>query len=749
MEKKEKNWQDYLFILYRRRWVWLLAFAAVLAVMAALTFTAKPVYEAKTSLLVDMEGRMQKEIFDVISPLAQREAALKNQAEILKSRSLALEVLDYLSKSAHHQYFQDLVSGDMHENRRLEKKIEYLRDNLKIQSLRGTDIIELKTTAPDPVLAASLANAYAQQYFKQSLKFTRGEISEVRQFLEMQLENIQMELKISEEALKAYKERQKVAALPDETTELVKKLVEFEGLYNEAQTDLESNLKRMEYMRSQLDERRKKLVEDISTVSSPLIVQLRSEIANLEAVKASYIAQGISAAHPKILEINQRVEDTKKSLINESSKIVSSELLSGDPLAMSSDLVNKILLLEIEIHSLSAKAKALGKVVETYSFQLNLLPEKSLQLARLERQAKVSENIFVMLKEKYEEAKIKEAGQIGTVRIIDQAYPPLSPIKPKKKLNLILGTLLGFFLATSLILLIEALDTTIKTAPEIEKAGLSVLGTIPIIRDSKIWSKNGKHRSKADLEELKISSHLVTHHDPKSAVSEAYRTFRTNLQFARVDGALKTILVTSPGPGEGKSTTVANLAITFSQSGFKTLLVDTDLRKPVLHSIFGVSKEPGLVHYLSGKTDIESIIKPTQIENIYLIPAGIIPPNPNELIGSLKFRQMVEEVTKGFDFVLFDSPPVMAVADATVLATIMDGVVIVISAGQSHLQTTERIVNSLKGVKAKVLGGILNKIKLEKIYGGYPYYYYYYHYYYGQGDGKDGKKRVSKEVNQH
>jgi len=741
MEKKEKTWQEYLFILFRRRWVWLLAFLSVMAVTALLTFTAKPVYEAKTSILIDVEERMQKAIFDMMSPLGQREAKIKNQVEILKSRTLALGVLEFVSHSQYHPFFEKLVS-DLPAHKKLEQKLAYLKKNLKIQPVRGTDVIELKTMASDPVMASFLANAFADQYYQQSLRFTKGEISEVRQFLEAQLDNIQKELKVSEEALKAYKEKEKVTALPDETSELVKKLVEFDGLYNEAKTDLESAVKRMEYMQSQLDTRRSKLIQDITMVSSPLIMQLRNEIASLEAVKASYIAQGFDVNHPKIIEINQRIEDTKKGLITESSKIVSSELLSGDPLALSTDLVNKILLIEIDIHSLSAKTKALGTVVQTYAAQLNSLPEKSLQLARLERQAKVSENIFIMLKEKYEEVRIKEAGQIGSVRIIDQAYPPLSPIKPKKKLNLILGALLGILFATTMILAAEAFDTTVKTVPEIEKAGIPVLGTIPLIKENnKIWAGNGKHRSRIETEELKISSNLVTHLDPKSAVSEAYRTFRTNLQFTQADTPLKTILVTSPGPSEGKSTTISNLAITLSQSGLKTLVVDTDLRKPVLHGIFGVPKEPGVVHYLSGKADLKSVIKQTPLENIFLIPAGIIPPNPNELIGSQKFKNMVEELKGEFDFVLFDSPPMMVVADATVLSTILDGVVLVISAGQSHLANMEKVATSLKGLKANLLGGVLNKFKFEKIYGGYPYYYYYHHYY---GDGKENKSGLSK-----
>ncbi|MCJ7497412.1 MAG: CpsD/CapB family tyrosine-protein kinase [candidate division Zixibacteria bacterium] len=241
----------------------------------------------------------------------------------------------------------------------------------------------------------------------------------------------------------------------------------------------------------------------------------------------------------------------------------------------------------------------------------------------------------------------------------------------------------------------------------------------------------------------RIASNLVTHFEPKSPISEAYRTFRTNLQFARLDSPLRTILVTSSGPGEGKSTTVANLAITMAQMGTKTLLIDSDLRRPVLHSIFSLQRNPGLTNYLAGNVPLVEIIQSTPIENLSLLTCGVLPPNPSELLGSKKMKMLLEELKEKYEMILFDSPPVIAVTDAAVLSTLLDGVVLIASSGHTSREALVRATTLLQNVNGRLIGGVLNKIKVESVYGSYNYYYYY--HYYG-GAKQKRKKRTGEEV---
>jgi capsular exopolysaccharide synthesis family protein len=441
-----------------------------------------------------------------------------------------------------------------------------------------------------------------------------------------------------------------------------------------------------------------------------------------------------------------RIKETKSNLIEETNQLVSRELTLRDPLSYSQDLVGKILAMEIEIQSLSVKADALGKIVNRYSQRMNMLPEKSLRLARLQRSTNVGENIFLMLKEKYEEARIKEAGQIGNVRIVDKAITPEKPIRPKKKLNVLLGAFLGLLLGGGLAFFSESLDTSLKSIEDIEDQELSVLGYVPKIRSTKKVNKSEKEQSQIqDKDVRKTASNLITHFAPKSPVSESYRTFRTNIQFTNLDSPPQSILITSPGPGEGKSTTVANLAITFAQMGTKTVLMDTDFRRPILHSIFGLEKEIGITNHLVGKAPLEMVIKKTAVPNLDIVTCGVIPPNPSELLASEKMKRFLEQLKTEYQMILFDSPPVIAVTDAAVLSLLLDGVVLVASARQTSQQALTRAKTLLENVKAKILGVVLNKVEAKSTYGSY-YYYYYYHYYGDRKETKKTKRRVKKSA---
>ncbi len=209
-------------------------------------------------------------------------------------------------------------------------------------------------------------------------------------------------------------------------------------------------------------------------------------------MRAEYVAQGVEEIHPKMQQILTRIKETKVKLIEETNQLVSRELTLKDPLSYSQDLVSKILTMEIEMQSLSAKAEALRRIVYRYSRRMNALPEKSLKLARLQRSAKVGENIYLMLKEKYEEARIKEAGQIGNVRIVDKAIPPEEPVRPNKKVNALLGALLGLLLGGGMAFFLESLDSSLKSIEDIEDQGLSVLGYVPKIKSATVARKTAE-----------------------------------------------------------------------------------------------------------------------------------------------------------------------------------------------------------------------------------------------------------------
>jgi capsular exopolysaccharide synthesis family protein len=304
---------------------------------------------------------------------------------------------------------------------------------------------------------------------------------------------------------------------------------------------------------------------------------------------------------------------------------------------------------------------------------------------------------------------------------VDYAEPPKEPIRPDRVRNLLSGILCGLGLGVGILLFREYLDRSVKTIEDIERLGFPVLGSIPVIASRQVGRRSGGTSRKMN----QIESRLVTHFQPNSPVSESYRTLRTNIQYSNVDKPLKTVLVTSPGPGEGKSTSVANLAITFAQMGAKVLLVDTDLRRPVLNGLSGFKRNEGLTNVLVRAVPLSDAVRRTRIRNLYVLTSGTIPKNPSEFLASKVMRGLLKEVSSRFDIVLLDSPPVIAVTDSAVLSSCIDGVIIVVRSEQTDRDALLRAVTLLKNVNAKLLGMLLNHLDIRHQYGSYYKYYTY------------------------
>ncbi|RFU62728.1 CpsD/CapB family tyrosine-protein kinase [Bacillus sp. V59.32b] len=241
---------------------------------------------------------------------------------------------------------------------------------------------------------------------------------------------------------------------------------------------------------------------------------------------------------------------------------------------------------------------------------------------------------------------------------------------------------------------------------------------------NKTRTKNGEEEVKQVASRKKGSDNkrkLITKLNPKSPISEQYRTIRTNIQFSSVDKDIRSILVTSTAPAEGKSTTVTNLAVVFAQQGKKVLLVDADLRKPTVHFTFNLTNTFGLTNVLAKQASLKDTMVPTDEENLYVLVSGPVPPNPAELLGSKAMDDLIENILQEFDIVLFDSPPVLAVTDAQVLATRCDGTIFVVSSGKTEIEQAAKAKESLLSVNGTILGAILNNKKVKED------QYYYYH----------------------
>ncbi|NQT27570.1 polysaccharide biosynthesis tyrosine autokinase [candidate division KSB1 bacterium] len=757
LREQQVSLNDYIRILYRGRWIIVISFLVIVSATAYYTFTTQPVYETAGLVMIKEQGSVQSQLFDM-SSFMKKETMINNQVEILKSYTLAEDVIQRLQKSPHADSLWILGKREKEDRFSVKKwlftllrldtmeaeepTLEDLAENFREYAIsvvpkRDTDMIEMHVQAFSPDEASIVTNTWMEGYQDLDISMSRGEVSEVQNFLDDKLQSMQQELTNAEDALKGYKEINQVVELTAETAQLIQQSAEFQTLYQEARTNLEANERRLEYLKSQLDASQRSLIEQATNLSSPAILVMQEQMAELIAEKASYEAQLRGAGmDPKedyqLKTKDQRLKGLQEKIVEETKNLVARGTGALNPLNVSEQLLTQILEIETENKSYKSRTDEFQKIVVKYDKRLNSLPEKSLKLARLEREAEVNNNIFMMLREKYEENRIAEAGQLGSVRIVDWAKPPKDPIKPRKKMNLLMGMMVGFGLGIGITFLREYLDNSLKTIEDVERMGFPVLGSIPFITSEKV-SSNGNGIN-GDIR--RIESRLITHFAPKSPISEAYRTLRTNIQYAKADSPIKSFLVTSSGPGEGKSTTVANLAITFAQMGARTLLVDTDLRRPVLHGIFGQSRNDGLTNILVGRTTLQQALKTTQIEDLFLVTSGTLPPNPSELLTSKMMEQFLNEANEQFDIILLDTPPVIAVTDAAILSRKVDGAVLVLRSGQTVRDIIVRSRAFLEKVNAKLLGVLVNGLQVNNMYGSY---YHYYENYYAH-DGKDKKK---------
>lgn len=316
--------------------------------------------------------------------------------------------------------------------------------------------------------------------------------------------------------------------------------------------------------------------------------------------------------------------------------------------------------------------------------------------------------------------KVHELMDAGSVKIMDEALPPVEPERPKPILYTIIAGLIGLIFSTGLAFMMEYMDNTIKCEDDITRyLSLPILASLPLV-------PGRKHKSN----QIK----LVTMNEPMSLASESYKTMRTNIKFMSFQKDIKTILVTSPGPGDGKSTITANLAITMASAKLKVLLIECDLRKPSVHRNFAVPNNTGLTNILADNIPYKNAVIPSSIENLEIIPCGIKPPNPSEMLGSDRMKKFLDAIRDDYDCILLDTPPVAVVTDAALLSSICDGTILTLSYGHTNKESAIKAKELLNNADIRILGAVLNKVKVDKSKWHYKYYQSYY--------GKSKKKCI-------
>jgi len=354
------------------------------------------------------------------------------------------------------------------------------------------------------------------------------------------------------------------------------------------------------------------------------------------------------------------------------------------------------------------------------SLELN---QKAIQYGVLRRESESARYMYELLIKRFKETSLTEDMKTGNIRIVDRAEVPEYPIKPKKKLNILLAIIVSLLTGTGLAFFFEYLDNTIKLPEEVEKhLNIPFLGSTPLFSTKNKWNIRGD-----------TSPELVAFNYPRSTASELYRNIRTSILFSSAESVPQVILITGVGPQEGKTITTANLAVTMAQADSKIVILDCDMRRANVHKVFGTANDHGLSNFLVGNSNMREAIVHTRISNLDVIPCGPIPPNPSELLGSTRMTTLLNSLRKHYAHILIDSPPSIAVTDAVVLSKSVDGVILVIRAGYTAKEIIKSGIAQFGAVGTHILGAVLNGADMSRDRYHYQYYYYYY--------GKDGDRR--------
>jgi succinoglycan biosynthesis transport protein ExoP len=757
----ERAFQEYFAIMLRGKWIILTTFLVILAATVLLTKLSDPVFQATCQVILSREAKGN--LFVDQMPSEATKTITQNELAILNSRSLADSVAQRLLRKKVLEEGKGVIIPVLVPLPEAAKTDTVAPPELvagrvmtavDFDPVRDSDIIRITAKSKNSREAALLANTYAETYRDRNIFMSRNKTRNFREFLEGQARDKRKALEETEGTLKDYMEQQGIVSLDDESKRLIDQLAQLEAQRDATDINLKEMQNALDNYQQQLPQQETNVARVVGEASDTYIKQMQEQLARLEVQRDMTVVQNPGSAgrdilNEKVKEIDQQIAALRLKLQKRTDDFLRTLTPSqggGEDAAGYLKIVKqKIIETEVSVQSLMAKKRALNEAISEYEKKFDKIPAKSVQLARLQRQRLSNEKLFLMVEEKYNETNITEQSNSGYIEIMERASVPIKPSSPKPLINLMIGIVLGLTLGFVAAFVKEYMDVRVQTPEDVKRHGFNPLSPIMNI-DEEIERLSGQ---KITAREKAVDAHLVTISFPFSSIAESYRQMRTNLQFAKGGTPVKTLMLTSPAPGEGKSTTVSNLAVAFAQTGKKVLLIDADLRRPTLHSLFRVERGNGLTEFIRGKATLASVVRRTKVENLDLITSGDIPPNPAEILGSDEMREFIANATKTYDMVLFDTSPVLAVTDPAVISTMTDGVIVVVSSGTTRMQDLEQAVELMEGVGGKVAGVVLNNFDPHRAYG-VPFrksarskYGYGKSYYYGSRDG-NGQEEQAK-----
>ena len=708
--------RDLLRILHKHRLMIATVVTVMVAVVAVVTYRIQPVYEAAARIEINGETPDLTSLRELFLQMPTSEDYVQTQVRILQSDDLAMQTVRALHLYEDPQFAvrppgsNENAPFTSSEELRL---IGMFHSHLNVATVRSSRLVEVKFEGTNPKEVADVANTLSDLFVENNFRKKYESAMQASDWMAEQMRELKVKMEQSHEALIKYERDNQIFALDQGQNVTVTKLGDLNRDLTEAEADRIAKESQFELVKTH------RLSELTAVVQNSMIQDIQKQRYAVSGQLTD--ARGaLGPKHPRVLQLERQLQDLDTQIQNQE-QVAASRI-------------------ETDYQAALNKEQLLRKAFDQQKNEANTLNSKLVEYSLLRRDYETNQQLYEGLLQRLKEAGISSGLRSSNIHVVDRARPPISPVRPRKSLNLMLSVVVGLALGCALALFNEYMDNSVKIPEEVEQlVNLPVLGIIPAV--SSVMSYAARRRPLAQAAVTNgTTSELATVSQPQSVVSEAYRALRTSILLSTSRHAPQLILISSGQPREGKTTTALNLAITLAQRGDRVALVDTDLRRPRIHRSFQMANDRGLSTFLTTQAAPEDLARPVrQVPNLYVITSGPTPPNPAELLSSEPLEALFAELRRHFDFIVLDSPPAISVADSMILAAHADGVMLVVHGGVTTRETLKHTTKLMNSVNARVLGIVLNNVDVRSV--DYKYYYsnyygdYYRHLVEGQGYG--------------